>query len=62
MKTESGVAAKMFRILSDHGINIEMISTSAIRISCVVRGGDVDAAVRTLHDGFLASTDGGHEQ
>ena len=52
MKTESGVAAKMFRLLSDHAINIEMISTSPIRISCVVRGEDIDAAVRYLHDGF----------
>ena len=57
MKAESGIAAKMFRILSDHGINIEMISTSAIRISCVVRGGDLEAAVLTLHQGFLSPTD-----
>ena len=52
MKTESGIAAQMFRILSDNGINIEMISTSPIRISCVVRGDDVAAAVAALHDGF----------
>ncbi len=52
MKSESGIAAKMFRILSDHGINIEMISTSPIRISCIVAGGDIEKAVRSLHDGF----------
>jgi aspartate kinase, monofunctional class len=58
MKSESGVAARMFRILSDHGINIEMISTSPIRISCVVRGDDVVAAVQSLHDGFLSAPRG----
>ena len=55
MKSESGVAAKMFRVLSAHGINIEMISTSLIRISCVVRGDDVEEAVRSLHDAFAIS-------
>ncbi len=52
MKSELGIAGRMFRVLSDHGINIDMISTSPIRISCVVRGRDVEAAVRSLHDGF----------
>jgi aspartate kinase len=52
MKSELGIAARMFRILSSHGINIEMISTSPIRISCVVRADDVAAAVGALHDGF----------
>ncbi len=52
MKTHMGIAGRMFRILSEHGINIEMISTSPIRISCVVRGEDVEAAVRSLHEGF----------
>jgi aspartate kinase len=52
MTSERGIAAKMFRILAEHGINIEMISTSPIRISCVVRGDDVNAAVLSLHDGF----------
>jgi aspartate kinase len=53
MKTESGIAARMFRILSNEGINIEMISTSPIRISCVVDEGSVDAAVRALHAGLV---------
>ena len=57
MKPESGVAARMFRILSDHGINIEMISTSPIRISCVVRGGDYEAALVALHDGFISQSE-----
>lgn len=52
MKTESGVAARMFRVLADHGINIEMISTSPIRISCVVRGARVEEAVAALHTGL----------
>lgn len=57
MKNELGIAARMFRILADHGINIEMISTSPIRISCIVRGDDVAAAVRSLHEGFRPASD-----
>ena len=52
MKTSPGVAARMFRALSDSGINIEMISTSTIRISCVVSREDAEAAVRALHGEF----------
>jgi aspartate kinase len=52
MKTESGIAARMFRLLSDNNINIQMISTSPIRISCVVNGDLVDEAVRSLHTGL----------
>jgi aspartate kinase len=52
MKTESGIAARMFRILADHDINIQMISTSPIRISCVVAGDEVIEAVRALHVGL----------
>ncbi|MGH2661937.1 MAG: aspartate kinase [Actinomycetota bacterium] len=55
MKTHPGVAAEMFEALAEAGINIEMISTSPIRISCVIRAGDVEAAVRTLHDRFALS-------
>ncbi len=57
MQSRFGIASRMFRILSDHGINIEMISTSPIRISCVVRGSEVEAAVRGLHLGFRPSTE-----
>ncbi len=52
MKTNPGVAAAMFEALAAAGINIEMISTSSIRISCVVRAGDVEEAVRVLHTAF----------
>jgi aspartate kinase len=52
MKTHPGVAAEMFEVLAREHINIEMISTSSIRISCVVASGDVERAVRALHDAF----------
>ena len=52
MKTSPGIAAKMFRTLADEGVNIEMISTSTIRISVVVAQGDVERAARTLHSAF----------
>lgn len=52
MKSHPGVAAGVFRALAKAGINIEMISTSTIRISCVVRGDQVEHAVRALHDAF----------
>ena len=52
MKTHPGVAAEMFEVLAGEGINIEMISTSSIRISCVVASGDVERAVRALHGAF----------
>ena len=52
MANNPGVAATMFETLSSHGINIEMISTSAIRISCVVAEHQVDEATVALHDAF----------
>jgi len=52
MKTHPGVAATMFEILAQEDVNIEMISTSSIRISCVVQEGDVEKAVRALHAAF----------
>jgi len=52
MKTNPGVAAKMFETLAAEGVNIEMISTSTIRISCVVAQDDVERAVRALHAAF----------
>ncbi len=52
MKTHPGVAALMFRSLADAGVNLDMISTSAIRISCVIAADQVDTAVRTLHKAF----------
>ena len=52
MKTHSGVAAKMFSTLSKEGINIMMISTSEIKISCVIEEKYTELAVRALHDAF----------
>jgi len=52
MKTHAGVAAKMFQVLYDEGINIEMISTSEIKISCVIKSKYTELAVRALHDAF----------
>ncbi len=52
MQTNPGVAATMFETLSNAGINIEMISTSAIRISCVVREDQAEQAVTVLHAAF----------
>jgi aspartate kinase len=52
MKSNPGVAARTFEVLADAGINIEMISTSAIRISCIVRASEVEQAVVLLHRAF----------
>ncbi len=52
MKSSPGVTAQMFETLTAHGINIEMISTSSIRISCVVAAEKVGEAVRALHTAF----------
>ena len=52
MRSHPGVSATFFGALADAGVNIEMISTSEIRISVVVRGGDVDAAVTAVHTAF----------
>ena len=57
MKSNPGVAATMFQVLAEHGINIEMISTSAIRISCVVREAQVEEAVQVLHTAFGLDAD-----
>lgn len=55
MRSNPGVAADMFEALADAGINIEIISTSSIRISCVVRGPDLERAVQVLHERFELS-------
>jgi aspartate kinase len=52
IQSTPGYAARMFRILAEAGINIEMITTSDIRITCVVSRTDVERAVRVLHKGF----------
>lgn len=52
MRSHAGVAAKMFRTLADHGINIQAISTSEIRVSCLVATKYTELAVNALHDAF----------
>jgi aspartate kinase len=59
MRSHPGVAAEMFDALAEAGINIEIISTSSIRISCVVRGADVERAVQAVHDRFGLSEPAG---
>ena len=55
MRTHSGVAAKVFETLGEHGINIDMISTSEIKISVVVEGGKGEEATRALHTAFFGA-------
>jgi aspartate kinase len=57
MKTHPGVAADMFDALAEEGINIEIISTSSIRVSCVIRASEVERAVQAIHDKFALSKD-----
>ena len=57
MKSHPGVAARVFATLGDQGINIQMISTSPIKISCVVTATDLDRAVRALHEAFELGAD-----
>jgi len=52
MRSHPGVAAEMFDAVAEAGVNIQIISTSPIRISCVVRAGDLERAVRAVHDRF----------
>ena len=52
IQSAPGYAARMFRALSDAGINMEMISTSEIRITCIMKDTDVEKAVRALHAAF----------
>ena len=56
MKSNPGVAATMFETLAAASVNIEMISTSAIRISCIVREADIERAVQELHTAFGLDT------
>jgi aspartate kinase len=55
MKSHPGVAADMFDALAEAGINIEIISTSSIRVSCVVREAEIERAVRVVHERFRLS-------
>ena len=55
MKSESGVASKMFKTLGDNKINISMISTSPIRVSCVISSNDIEKALNVLHEEFITN-------
>ena len=57
MRSHPGVSAKFFAALAEAGVNVEMISTSEIRISVVCRDTDLDVAVRAVHDAFELGTD-----
>jgi aspartate kinase len=59
IKSNPEVVADMFDALAAEGINIEMISTSSIRISCVIRAGDKDRAVKSIHTKFGLGADSG---
>jgi aspartate kinase len=58
MRSHPGVSATFFRALADAGVNVEMISTSEIRISVVTRADDVEAAVQAVHSAFGLDADG----
>jgi aspartate kinase len=57
MRSHPGVAAKVFRVLADEEINIELINTSPIKITCLIRAGSVEQAVRALHGAFELGDD-----
>ena len=57
MRSHPGVAARMFRTLAEAAVNLRLISTSPIKISCMVPKPDVERAVRALHDAFALGTE-----
>ena len=61
MRTHAGVATRMFRALAAENINIQMISTSEIKISVVVAERYLELAVRTIHDAFELGEEPAHE-
>jgi aspartate kinase len=62
MRSHPGVAAKVFRTLGDNGINIDMIATSPIKISCVIDAAEIPRAVGALHEAFELGTDAVREE
>ena len=56
MRSHPGVSARFFGAVADAGVNVELISTSEIRISVLIRDTDLDIAVRALHDAFQLGT------
>jgi len=59
MRSHAGIASKMFALLAEEGINIQAISTSEIKVSCIVATKYTELAVRALHDGFGLGGDTG---
>jgi aspartate kinase len=57
MRSHPGVAARMFRTLADEEINLRLISTSPIKVSCLLARADVERAVRALHNAFALGDD-----
>jgi aspartate kinase len=58
MRNHAGIAARMFRLLADNSINIQAISTSEIKTSCLIKAEHADRAVAVLHDGFELEKNG----
>ena len=58
MRSHPGVAAKVFAVLAEEGVNIDMIATSPIKISCVIERDEVERAVQVLHAAFELSGEG----
>jgi aspartate kinase len=54
MRSHSGIAARVFEVLAEAGVNIQMISTSEIKISVVIGSDKAEAATRAVHDAFLS--------
>jgi len=52
MRNHSGIASTMFSVLSNEGVNISMISTSEIKVSCIIEEKYTELAIRALHDAF----------
>ncbi|MBC8230261.1 ACT domain-containing protein, partial [bacterium] len=52
MRSHAGIAARMFQVLAEENINIQMISTSEIKISCVIDEEHTELAVKAIHDKF----------
>ena len=61
MKSHPGVAARMFQTLADRSINVRMIATSPIKVSCVIARERVEEAVGALHDTFAEEIARSHE-
>jgi aspartate kinase len=62
MRSHPGVAAQVFQTLGENSINIEMISTSPIKISCVIAADQVPDAVRAIHEAFDLGADAVREE